>query len=203
MTSRYHPARQSGPSRRWLFLLLLVTAVVSVAFSRSGVSQQKSMPSGEMTPRGQREVSDVTYGDWKKLCFKPGGAQQLCRTSISGTFVTGQLAIRLDIIERGAEGASRVQVFAPVGMYLQNSVKLAIDQGKTYRVPYTWCLTNACVAGTVAEPALLEAMMTGQTLRLEFVNSNLLSLVASLPLSGFAPAYKGPPAQTFEQDIDE
>ena len=203
MTSRYHPARQSGPSRRWLFLLLLVTAVVSVAFSRSGVSQQKSMPSGEMTPRGQREVSDVTYGDWKKLCFKPGGAQQLCRTSISGTFVTGQLAIRLDIIERGAEGASRVQVFAPVGMYLQNSVKLAIDQGKTYRVPYTWCLTNACIAAKVADLRMVQELDSGQTLRLEFVDSSLLSLTTSLPIARFASVRKGAPAHTFEQDIDE
>ena len=203
MTSRYHPARQSSVGHaRPLLLLLLLTAVVSVAFSSSGMSQQKSMPSGEITPRGQREVKDVTYGDWKKLCFKPAGTPQLCRTSISGTFATGQLAIRVHIVER-AEGASRLQIFAPVGMYLQNPVKVAIDQGKTYRVPYTWCLTNTCVAATVAEPQLLEEMMTGQTLRLEFVDTNLLSLIASLPLSSFAEAYKGPPAQVFEQDIDE
>lgn len=203
MTSRYHPARQSGTRHRRPLPLLVLTALAGVAFSQSGVSQQKSTPSGEIAPRGKREVSDVTYGDWKKLCFKPGGAQPLCRTSISGRFSTGQLAIRLDVIERGAEGATRLQIFAPVGMYLQNPVELAIDQGQTHPVPYTWCLTNTCVAGTVAEPPLLEAMMTGQTLRLEFVDSNLLSLVASLPLSGFAPAYKGQAAQTFEQDIYE
>jgi invasion protein IalB len=204
MTSRDYTARRSSTSRgRQFLLLLLLTTAGAVAFNHPGVSQQKSMRSGEVTPRGQREVSDVIYGDWQKLCFMPGGAQQLCRTSISGTFSTGQLAIRLDIIERGVGGASRLQVFSPVGMYLQNPVKLTIDQGETYRVPYTWCLTNTCVAAAVAEPPLLEEMMVGRILRLEFVDSNLLSLVASLPLSRFAPAYKGQPAQTFEQDIDE
>ena len=68
----------------------------------------------------------------------------------SAHFATGQLAVRLDIIEREGDSAKRLQVFSPVGMYLQNPVKLTIDQGKPYRVPYSWCLTNACIAGTVA-----------------------------------------------------
>jgi len=38
---------------------------------------------------------------------------------------------------------------------------------------------------------------------LEFVDSNLMSLVTSLPLGHFVIAYKGAPAQTLEQDIDE
>ena len=33
-------------------------------------------------------------------------------------FATGQMAVRLDIIEREGDGTARLQVFAPVGMYL-------------------------------------------------------------------------------------
>jgi len=162
------------------------------------------VPTGaEMAPRGQREVKDVTYGDWKKLCFKPAGAKMLCRTSITGTFPTGQMAVRLDIIEREGDDARRLQVFCPVGMYLPNQVKLAVDGGNPYRVPYTWCLTNACIAGIVVDPVLLEKIATGQMLRLEFTDSNLLSLTTSLPLGQFAIVHKSAPAQTFEQDIDE
>ena len=190
------------------FAAILLTAVAAVASSQRAASQQNSTvapkPEGtDVAPRGQREVKDVTYGDWRKLCFKPGGAKMLCRTSIAGTFATGQMAVRLDIVEREGDGATRLQVFSPVGMYLQDPVKLAVDQGKPYRVPYTWCLTNACIAGTVADPKLVKEMNTGRTLRLEFVDSNLLSLTTSLPLGQFAAAHKGAPAQTFEQDIDE
>jgi hypothetical protein len=46
-------------------------------------------------------------------------------------------------------------------------------------------------------------MASGQTLRLEFVDSSLLTLTTSLPLGQFAPVHKDAPAQTFEQDIDE
>jgi invasion protein IalB len=70
-------------------------------------------------------------------------------------------------------------------------------------VPYTWCLTNACIAGAVADPEMVKEMDSGQTLRLEFVDSSLLTLATSLPLGQFASVHKGAPAQTFEQDIDE
>jgi len=70
-------------------------------------------------------------------------------------------------------------------------------------VPYTWCLANACIAGTVATPNMIQEMGSGQTLQLEFVDSNLLLLTTSLPLGQFASIHKGAPAQTFEQDIDE
>ena len=185
---------------------LVLAAIASIAFNQSATSQPSptATPTGtEITSRGQREVRDVTYGDWKKLCFKPGGAKMLCRTSIAGTFATGQMAVRVDIIEREGDGARRLQVFSPVGMYLPNPVKLTIDQNKSYSAPYTWCLTNACIAGTAVDPLLLQEMNTGRMLLLEFVDSNLLSLTTSLPLGQFAVVYKGAPAHIFEQDIDE
>jgi invasion protein IalB len=209
MTGSHRTETRSRHSNAKLaFAAILLAAVAGVASNQRAASQQNSTvapkPAGtEVAPRGQREVKDVTYGDWRKLCFKPGGAKMLCRTSITGTFTTGQTAVRLDIIEREGDGATRLQVFSPVGMYLQNPVKLAVDQGKPYRVPYTWCLTNACIAGTVADPKLVKEMNTGRTLRLEFVDSNLLSLTTSLPLGQFAAVHKGAPAQSFEQDIDE
>jgi hypothetical protein len=50
---------------------------------------------------------------------------------------------------------------------------------------------------------MIEEMASGQTLRLEFVDSSLLTLATSLPLGAFASGHRGAPAQTFEQDIDE
>jgi invasion protein IalB len=127
----------------------------------------------------------------------------ICRTSITGTFPTGQMAVRVDIIEREGDATARLQVFCPVGMYLPKPATLTIDQGKPHEVPYTWCLTNACIAGAAADPKMVQEMSSGQMLRLEFVDSSLLSLSTSLPLGQFAAVYKGAPAQTFEQDIDE
>ena len=153
---------------------LLMAALASVASNQPAASQQNSTaapkPAGtEIAPRGQREVKDIAYGDWKKLCFKPGAAKMICRTSITGTFATGQVAVRVDIVEREGDGNARLQVFSPVGMYLPKPVKITIDQGEPHSVPYTWCLTNACIAGAVADPGMVKEMASGQTLRLEFV----------------------------------
>jgi invasion protein IalB len=185
-----------------------MAALVTVASNQPAASQQNSTaapkPAGtEIAPRGQREAKDIAYGDWKKLCFKPGAARMICRTSITGTFATGQVAVRVDIVEREGDDNARLQVFSPVGMYLPRPVKLTIDQGEPHNVPYTWCLTNACIAGAVADPKMIEEMESGQMLRLEFVDSGLLSLTTSLLLGQFASVHKGAPIQTFEQDIDE
>ena len=190
------------------FAALLLVAGVGLASSQPAASQQNPtaapQPAGaEIAPRGQRDVKDVAYGDWKKLCFRPGAAKMICRTSITGTFATGQVAVRVDIVEREGDATARLQVFCPVGMYLQMPVKLTIDQGQSHSVPYTWCLTNACIAAAAADPKMVKEMASGQTLRLEFVDSSLLTLTTSLPLGQFDSVRKGAPAQTFEQDIDE
>ncbi len=156
-----------------------------------------------ITPRGQRTADDIKYGAWQKLCFRAAGAQALCRTSITGTYETGQTAVRIDLIEREGEKTARLQVFVPVGMYLQAPAKLRVDQGTPYQVPYTWCLSNACIAGDVASPKLIKDMEGGKTLALEVVDNKLLSVTTSLPLAQFASVRKGPPVQTFDQDIDE
>jgi invasion protein IalB len=186
---------------------LLFAAAASGLLIRSAAPVETS-PAGktdrtEIAPRGQRTANDIKYGDWRKLCFKPGGAKTLCRTSITGTFATGQVAVRLDLIERESDHTGRLQIFVPVGMYLQIPAKLSVDQGKKYHLPYSWCLSNGCIAADVADPKIIKEMDSGKALVLEVVDSNLLSLTTSLPLSQFASVHKGAPAQTIEQDIDE
>ena len=89
-------SRRIEPRRRrnsviCTFAALSLGVIASLASSQRAASQQSRItttkPAGtEIEPRGRRDVKEVTYGDWKKLCFKPGGAKTLCRTSITGTF---------------------------------------------------------------------------------------------------------------------
>lgn len=190
---------------RYCLAGLLVAAATSAA-TTPGVAAQKNAQAGrpaEVATRGQREAKDITYGDWRKLCFKAGGAKTVCRTSITGTFPTGQMAVRVDLIKREGDRTGRLQLFVPVGMYLQHPIKLTVDQGISYRLPYSWCLSNACIAADVADPKIVKDMETGKTLTLEVVDSNLLSLTTLLPLGQFATVHKAAPAQTLEQYIDE
>lgn len=183
----------------------LVIAVIGTA-ACPGIAAPRTAAAetpAEVATRGQREARDISYGDWQKVCFKAGGAPMLCRTSITGKFPTGQTAVRVDLIEREDAPTARLQLFVPVGMYLQQAPKLTVDQGIPFRVPYTWCVTNLCIAADVAAPKTVKEMASGKTMTLELVDSNLLALTTSVPLAQFASVRKGAPAKTLEQYVEE
>jgi invasion protein IalB len=184
------------------YLAALPLVVIAAASALPGLAAQADKPA-EVATRGQREAKDITYGDWQKLCFKAAGAPMLCRTSITGKFPTGQTAVRVDLIEREGSPTARFQLFVPVGRYLQQPAKLTVDQGSAVLVPYSWCLTNACIAADIAPSAMVRQMESGKALMLETVDSNLLALTTSVPLAQFAAAHKGAPTKTLEQYVDE
>src|SRR5436305_11163318 len=135
----------------WSPTVLVFAAMLSLTGSETVRSQQATpgrQPSAaqadapEVGQRGQRATREIKYGDWGKLCFAATGTKTVCRTSITGTFETGQTAVRVDLIEREGDGSARLQVFLPVGMYLQAGVKLTIDQGSPHRIANSWCLSN-------------------------------------------------------------
>jgi invasion protein IalB len=188
-------------SRRIIFSIV-ATLVLSLVGSAAWAQQDdKSQPPIE--PRGERKAREIKYADWQKFCFKIPGSDMVCRTTISGTWDTGQSAVRIDLIEREGESTARLQVFLPVGLYLQTAVKLTVDQGKPYPIPYVWCLTNTCIAGDKANPGLIKQMEAGENLKLEVVDTNLLTVSTLLPLGQFANAHKAAPIRIFQQDIDE
>src|ERR1700742_4760942 len=185
--------------------LLLSTFVIASAYGQQNPPNTagSEKPQTEFALRGQRDARAIKYGDWQKFCFKTPGTNAVCRTTISGKWDTGQSAVRIDLIEREGEGAARLQLFLPVGLYLQAGTKLTVDQGTPVQIPYVWCLTNTCIAGDRANPALIRQMETGQQLKLEVTDTNLLSVSTLLPLGQFASVRKAAPSRTFMQEIDE
>jgi invasion protein IalB len=190
----------------WRCLVFGVAAALSAAdaaFAQAAPPTAAKAAADEFATRGQREARSIKYGDWQKLCFKPGGAKMVCRTTISGTFETGQTALRIYLTEREGDSVARLQLFLPVGLYMKPGAKLSVDKGTAHKIPFTWCLTNTCIAGDRAAPALLREMEAGKNLTVEVVDTNLLAVTTSLPLQQFAAVRKGEPAQVFEQKIEE
>lgn len=200
--SRRSLALQAGAAA--LAGLLLAAADSNLARSQQAQPPDKAAGAdpAEVPTRGQRPPREIKYGDWRKVCVNAAGTKTLCRTMITGTFETGQIAVRVDLIER-EDGDARLQLFVPVGMYLPAGVKLSVDNNGPYRIPYTWCLTNACIAAQLADPKLVKEMESGRTLALEVVDSNILSVTTSMPLERFGSTRHGPPAVKLDQMIDE
>jgi invasion protein IalB len=183
--------------RQVLFIALAIPSVPTLA------QQAPRAAEDGFAVRGQREAREIKYGDWQKFCFKPGGAKMVCRTTISGTFDTGQIAVRVYFTEREDARTGRLQLFLPVGLYMPPGAKVSVDNGTTYKVPFSWCLTNTCVAGDAAKPALLREMEGGKNLTVEVVDTNLLAVTTKIPIDKFAAVHKGAPAKVFEQTIEE
>jgi len=194
-------------------LLIALPFLLQLDFgSGAAYGQQPGKPEaapGEKAPgqefglRGQRTAREIKYSDWRKTCFKTPGTDLVCRTSIAGTFETGQSAVRIDLIEREGDNSARLRLLLPVGLYLQAGAKITIDGGTASRIPYVWCLANTCVAADLADPGLLKEMESGKILALELVDSSLLAVSTSVPLSQFATVRQGSPSQTLERAIDE
>ena len=197
-------------------LLATGSLVVLMATTAMRVDAQQLVPVGdvpatgnfseaEIATRGRQPDRPLTYAPWRKLCFKAvqdAGSKMVCRTTINGKWDTGQTAIRVDLIEREGDPFARLQMFVPPGSFLQPGIKLTVDQGSPMQIPYVICLTNGCVAGSVANASFIHDLEAGQMLALETVNSNVLGVTNSLPLKDFAEVRQGAPAQVFEQRLE-
>jgi invasion protein IalB len=189
---------------------------LGTSMSATAASGQEVIPFGDVpatadfseaaiAARGQQKLPDLTYSTWKKLCFR--GAQgadtkMVCRTSIEGKSNLGQVLLKVDLIEREDSSAARLQIFVPVGNFLQPGITLAVDKATSLLVPYTICLANGCVAATVPEPNFVRELETGKMLSLQVVNSNVVTVIASLPLDNFQKARQGVATQIFEQKLE-
>src|ERR1700739_142126 len=85
----------------------------------------------DIAARGQQKLPNLTYSTWKKLCFRGAqGAdtQMICRTSIEGKSDLGQVILKIDLIERERDPITRLQIFVPVGNFLQPGIRLTVDK---------------------------------------------------------------------------
>jgi invasion protein IalB len=199
-----------GRSAAALLIALCTSVVATVAGAQQvipfgDVPATADFTEQEIAARGQQHARHLTYSDWEKVCFKGiqgADAKLVCRTTISGKWDTGQIALRLDLIEREEAPAARLQAFILPGFFLQPGIKLTVDKDSSMQIPYTICLANGCVAATVVEASFVHAMESGRALSLDAVNTNVMSVIASLPLDNFARAHQGAPAQVFEQKLE-
>jgi invasion protein IalB len=196
---------QRGPVLSALLALLICTPLYAAGKPKAPLTpprEDATLSEPEVAPRGRHAPRDITYSQWQKLCFKVPGKDLLCRTSTTGTWDTGQMAIRIDMIER--QGNARLQILLPVGLYLQSGVKLKVDtSAREVEIPFNWCFSNLCVAAAPASRDMIKALERGQKLSVDVVDTNFVTLTATIPVGQFAAAYEGAPAKTIEQVIDE
>ncbi len=209
-TARFINSQKEWRSVVVAFMAFSISMAATVARSQQvipfgDVPATADFSEAEIAARGQQKLPNLSYSTWKKLCFR--GAQGadtkiVCRTSIEGKSDLGQIILKVDLIEREDTTSTRLQIFVPAGNFLQPGIRLIIDKGTSMLVPYTICLANGCVAATVPEPKFLPELEIGRILSLEVVNSNVVTVIASLSLDNFASARQGVATQILEQKLE-
>jgi invasion protein IalB/predicted esterase len=153
-------------------------------------------------PPRVRIPQKIEYSIWQKLCFDSSDGTSICRTTKSGTDDDNQVVVRVDLIQR-ADGPARLQLFLPQGANLQRGVNVTVDQGRPTQVPFTWCLTNICIAADAVKSGLIAELESGKNLKLELTDLSSSTVALTLSLDQFAAARKGAPARTFDFGMDE
>ena len=96
------------------------------------------------------------------------------------------------------------QTSLPVGLYLQAGVKLATRHHiRRNSPPYSWCFSNVCVAAAPIGRSAITALGEARAISVEVLDTNLVTLTATIPTDQFASAHSGAPAEVFEQIIEE
>jgi invasion protein IalB len=182
----------------------LSSAVLMILTTTAGAQEQKGPDETLQTkPPRVHLPQSIHYSTWRKLCFKGSDDVTLCRTTSTGTDEKDVVVIRVDLIERADSPAARFQLFVPQGLSLQAGVKLIVDQDAPNLLPYTFCLTNICIAADPAAPSTIKEMESGQMLTIEQLDFNASPVRINIPLSQFAAAHQGPPAASYNFNLDD
>ncbi len=186
-----------------LFRFGLSSAVLMVLTATVGAQEQKGPDETlQIKPPRVHVPQHIHYSAWRKVCSKGSDGVTLCRTTSTGTDETNVVVTRVDLIERTDKPAARLQLFVPQGLSLQAGVKAIVDQGAPNLFPYNFCLTNICIAAGPADPNTIKEMETGQTLTIEQVDFNPSTVRINIPLSQLAAAHIGPPAASYDFNLD-
>ena len=78
------------------------------------MAQERQLPTNsarnedfQVRPPRVQLPQNIQYSAWRKLCFKGSDGATLCRTTSTGTEDTGEVVVRVDLIERPDGGAAR------------------------------------------------------------------------------------------------
>jgi dienelactone hydrolase len=95
----------------------------------SAMAQERQPPTNlaqnedlQVRPPRVQLPQNIRYSSWRKVCFKGSDGVTLCRTTSTGTQDTGEVVVRVDLIERPDGGVARLQLIVPEGLNLTMGV---------------------------------------------------------------------------------
>jgi invasion protein IalB len=152
------------------------------------------------TRQNAEQQVQIVFSSWTRYCATgPTGrsseikAKEVCFTAADGHLASGQKLVVALLIEPVGGNTKLLRVTLPLGVALVPGARIVIDENEAMSAPFVVCLPkNGCMADYKADADLIDKLKSGQTLAIQaFDRGKPISF--TLPLTGFAKAYDGPP----------
>jgi len=166
----------------------------------SAAAQDTTTPKPDAFPVGETPIVQVgqtytaeTYGDWEMLCVKTAKGPEPCEV--------GQLAldeqanpiadVRIFPLPPGSQALAGSTIVTPLGALIANGIIINVDKKKPKQYPYMYCTTVGCVARVGFTALELQAMRTGDKMKISVVMASNAKapVVIQVSLKGFSTAY--------------
>jgi invasion protein IalB len=181
-----------------------VAAATLVALQVAGATATPAAAQTNEPAAGQAQQQPTTrreVGDWTVICAaagKPCAMEQLGKTAQGETAMSMQVEKLPQPQTIEGKRVEAVGTFlVPLGVLIQQGLRLRIDSGQTAASPYFLCQQNGCIVRAPMEAALLEQFRRGSRATLSFAvigqNGQPREISATISLSGFTRAYNSLP----------
>jgi invasion protein IalB len=142
---------------------------------------------------GQVSPAAYTISGWRLECATQNSVLS-CQVLNQVLARSNSAVIAAISVQQGAAKTPVLVVQVPLGVAIDQPVKVAIQNGATQMLPFFSCYGNGCFARAPLDDALLTAMRTSkQPLSLTYANLdsalNKQSINVTLALDGFSQAY--------------
>ncbi len=164
---------------------LVVLLLITVMFIVMGDSTEET---------SEKQVTNDVYQDWVRVCAKDNAnqcevVQQLTKQE------TGQLVAKMAVVKL-KEGAALGTVITPLGISLQQTPMLVLNETTNIPLQMKTCMLSGCMGMLQLTPELMDGLKQGESLKLKLANESGAPIVFDLSLKGFDQAYDGLPERS-------
>jgi len=136
----------------------------------------------------ERDANPVTDSPWAKFCL-----HETCYIGMGRHSYCNGLVAEVTLVARKTETGKLLSVAVPPRINPDRPIRITIDRSEPVSRPVSKCDIRGCWAEHEAGAELVEQLKQGQMLVLEAVNRDGTPNIVTIPLTGFAEAYDGPP----------
>jgi invasion protein IalB len=163
------------------------------AAPKAATPQQKAAEPQQQA--GGPAQPQLLWSPWVKLCPPKGpeeNAPQVCVTGRDGRDEAGFPIVATQIIENQTAQQKLLRITLPLGMLLQQPMRIQVDNGQPLNAPYVICFANGCMADFESSAEFIGQMKKGQALLVGGVHAQLGPVQLKVPLTEFGKVNDAP-----------